>query len=504
MTANGLTYNDSCSGNALTEYYCANGTAAQAIYPCPNICLKGACANSKFPVVMGQTEQSQSLSDLVSGLIGSVAKAIGISPVKNTCTSTNSGNYFQPGSVTTPAGIYNDSCQLIPTSSFPYYLSLLTEYYCNGSVVGAEPIECNTCSNDLSACVQSPDSCTETNPGHGIYQAGSCYDNGSFTTDNGSFAYPVLSLIPDKYSDYCVGSDAVQYHLDSCRCIAKENRCPYGCADGACLSSANQTCTDINGTASNGIVSDTSHCATLGGNPTSQLVEYYCNGSSVEAMDVDCFLGCSNGACNSAPASCDPINGTNVPAGSVVYKQGGTGFNLTFYIASCVNNNTGTLQYQCNGSSVVNGTVGCPYGCTNGSCVQLGNASCISTNQNASVYVPGTTYTTHGNYSDYCAQDATSVVVFYCNGGIVANMTSACPAGTYCYNGACSKVISIDCSFYNPKPNGTWSDNGTLYTCQGKAVVTDETAKAAARPNALVDVIGSLYSNVLGFFGIHS
>ena len=98
---------------------------------------------------------------------------------------------------------------------------------------------------------------------------------------------------------------------------------------------------------------------------------------------------------------------------------------------------------------------------------------------------------------------------YSCNGSSVADTNTTCENSSICYNGTCEKAIQVDCSFYNPEPNGSWVDEkGQLYTCAPTAAAktaaeSEKTVQEAeARPNALVDVVGILYANMLLLFGI--
>jgi len=362
-TAKNVTRTDSCSwerdkGFIIKEYYCENSESKETSYICPGNCIDGACI---------QAVQNQTI----------------------TCTDSDGGiNYYIQG---TFSGMYNgtllsneDAC-LDPanwdeTSSSEW----LGEGYCENNVLKIMRYKCqNGCSN--GACIGEPQkeatqTCTDS-------------DGLDYSIKGNVVGYRLVNGNLEKYSyfDGCHNSSSlVEFYCEGNNIKGTGIiPCENGCKDGACIGEQliNQTiqCTDSDGGANFDVKGTT-------GIPEN-MKEDYCRdaGSVIEltcAIDYvgwrgdwhDCHLGCSNGACLTAPSptptpsqpTCtDSDKGKNylVKGSTTVVKADGTTETNT---DSC--NKDGTIkEWYCQDNAALGENVKCPAGriCSNGACIRF-------------------------------------------------------------------------------------------------------------------------------------
>lgn len=240
--SDGKTYTDVCvDRTAVKEYYCEDGSANHVEVSCPPgyACASGKCAESP-------------------------------------CTDSDGGSKPDvKGTVVSGSDTNTDSCKDAGT---------VTEYYCDGGSAKSKSMECASGSRCLDgACVEG--SCSDTDGGDDQYVAG------SVTKADISQADKCLS--PTKLTEYyCEGNDV--------RSKAVTCESGFECKDGACLELPKCVDSD-NGkdkftkgtvtTPSNSYVDD---CYS-----STQVLEYYCDGESVESEKLACGTGyeCKLGKC---------------------------------------------------------------------------------------------------------------------------------------------------------------------------------------------------------------
>jgi len=128
----------------------------------------------------------------------------------------------------------------------------------------------------------------------------------------------------NRYStfyDHCANDNQLNeaFCMSDGRLGAHGLNCPYGCRDGACLTSpTNTTCTDsdggknyyVQGTITSGTTQLVESCYLFNsdgsGSPVNEcsssdsrckIHEHWCEGSTIKAEEYKCLYGCSNGAC---------------------------------------------------------------------------------------------------------------------------------------------------------------------------------------------------------------
>lgn len=188
------------------------------------------------------------------------------------------------------------------------------------------------------------------------------------------------------YNDNCEntysgGNPLVEYFCTGNSMNLTRINCTDGCANGACLASpTTQTCNDsdaknyynqgrlIN---NSGTFYDTCYNST-------NVIEYFCTGTSTMSENVYCAGGCSNGACLT-PIFCSDSDG------GINYTQQGTISNHTISLVdSCASS---LLQeYYCNATEIKSQNYNCSnmgdnYVCRDGRCLIPGSGcleSCAS------------------------------------------------------------------------------------------------------------------------------
>ena len=202
LNFNNVYYSDSCtSSGLLSELYCIlNNTAyGSALYNCPGGCSNGACLPAPPAPI-------------------------------TTCTDSDGGNnYYVKGTLNFNNANYLDSC-ISP--------GLLNESYCNNTAYGSALYNCpGGCSN--GACLPAPPApittCTDSDGGNNYYVKGTVTDKNLIV--NTDLCLPTTPA-GQQVREYSCGNDSLtnfSYY-----------NCPYGCSNGACLTSNAETAEQVN------------------------------------------------------------------------------------------------------------------------------------------------------------------------------------------------------------------------------------------------------------------
>jgi hypothetical protein len=254
--ADGKTYTDVCRDKfAVKEYFCDGRDAKYEEIPCPlgYACEGGKCVESPCTDSDGGTKANE----------------------KGTATS---GNVSQ-----------TDSCDDIDT---------VTEYYCDAAEVKSKEIDCSSGKQCVDgACVEA--ACSDTDGGSDQYQKG--------TVTKGELTETDECYGTTKVTEYYCDDKAIKSSLITCGS-------GYECENGACVELP--ACTDSD----NGKDKFTKGTVSAGNNDyvddcysSTQVLEYYCDGDSVEDEKMPCGSGyeCKFGKCNELECQQDVDNFNN-------------------------------------------------------------------------------------------------------------------------------------------------------------------------------------------------
>jgi hypothetical protein len=243
------------------------------------------------------------------------------------------------------------------------------------------------------------------------------------------------------------------------------------------------------------------------------LHEMYCDNETIAYEEHTCPYGCANGACVSDPSqalySCMDSDGRsdNVHNLKCIIKESMRGLNNTA-TDTCINNNT-LLEYFCswnldnmNSSEIYN----CPNGCKDGACIKLipnqtqTTPSCVDTDGGKDYYVFGYATTDGGFHQskDSCTHDLDLekwiLYEHYCEGNSIKWIAYTCPEE--CINGACvSKGTDTPC---------VDSDKGQNYYIKGKTQGRDWVTSDFVVNEDYCITKGDKIGNVVEFFCMHN
>ena len=180
--------------------------------------------------------------------------------------------------------------------------SVLVEYFCSDNKAGLGKYTCSDghqCSD--GACVKKEEKpvCTSTDDENGAYNI---YKKGTRTVD-GTTAVEYCAENGQLVETWCKGNEGVTTMV-----VCPTN---YQCSDGACVkaTTSTATCTDTDGGKNvykkgklEGYIDGKKTSAEDGCSSTTQVVEYYCDGSEIKSTNADgefCPTNyqCSDGAC---------------------------------------------------------------------------------------------------------------------------------------------------------------------------------------------------------------
>ena len=389
---------DHCNDDGtLTEKYCSGNQISAEVYQCPFGCLEGACI------------QQQACMD-----------------------SDGGNNYYTKGTVKTEASGFcpngcTDYCEGVA----------VVEYSCNGAFSFTCPYGCSN-----GTCIQQPSNqtCTDSDGGLNYYVKGTATGTWAATPEG-----PVAAQ-----TDFCYNSTLLQ----EISCVNADPTnpnshigigqsgydCPYGCSDGACIQQT-QTCTDSDGgknyyvkgtTAGLNINNQTEisydKCWDIDGQT---LLEYYCDGNKIGwESSLKCDYGCSQGACLSSVPICNDSdsqdslyvkgyatidNGITKIYDKCGYEQGYQSTNML-------------IEAYCDGYKLRVKYPECPYGCSDGACLQqncsnecptYGTSECISPSE----------YKICGNYDmDSCNEwsQTYNCPLYGCSNGVCIDQAQTC------------------------------------------------------------------------------
>ena len=189
-------------------------------------------------------------------------------------------------------------------------------------------------------------------------------DGGDYPDVFGDIYYPYLNYYG---SDYCDGSDVVEYYCEFDGPSTTSHSCPAGCSNGAC----NPLCSDSDG----GNAPDTQGTLSYYGMPLwgaetcaspYAVLEQYCTAQGTPAITpVNCEYGCSNGACLPPPPPCYDSDNGNIYAQGTLYLYG-TPYSDDF----CQDENTLT-EFFCVGDQGYYEYISCEWGCLGGRCGRI-------------------------------------------------------------------------------------------------------------------------------------
>jgi len=172
VTTESNSFNDTCYGDSLQEYYCLNNTQLSNTNVCPNGCENGICLNETTTTtycedtdygpneyVWGATItnintlndtclSNNSLLEYTCSGTQRVSQTIGcefgceFSVCLHGCVDSDGSNKYTRGTVTTNLFVYNDSCSNDD----------VTEYSCMGEYMSSTGLSCDGLGCDNGAC----------------------------------------------------------------------------------------------------------------------------------------------------------------------------------------------------------------------------------------------------------------------------------------------------------------------------------------------------------------
>jgi hypothetical protein len=265
--------------------------------------------------------------------------------------------------------------------------------------------------------------CTETDSGNDIYNAG--------TT---TYTYKGAEKIR---SDECYSSTKLTewYCTASHNIISKTVRCPAGCQDASCIR-IEPICTNLDNGAKNDSGTFTNKCD---GN---NLITYACedSGSAVIPTTSVCDYQCKTAACVQRPFTCTDSDGGKIFNVSGTARMTFTGTTNTDSKKDVCNGKV-LKEAVCTDTGVSYVTVNCKSLCstdTNGGFCDPKPLSCIDDDgEDTSINSSATSTDVYGKattFYDKC--DGTKKVrEAYCDGNVAKSKTINC--GDMCQNGAC-------------------------------------------------------------------
>ena len=159
----------------------------------------------------------------------------------------------------------------------------------------------------------------------------------------------------------------------------------------------------------------------------SELVEFVCSPqNSCAPKQFSCPFGCAEGKCVSgAKATCDDSDGLNIAQRGRTSGNYVNGSKFSF-LDSCTGS-TKVLEYSCTGDKALRSeTIECKGGsCADGACVAIPTvAECSDTDGGRNYETAGVCSDSSGSYADSCSQN--SVVEYYCDAGYCKTIVSPC------------------------------------------------------------------------------
>lgn len=425
--------------------------------------------------------------------------------VAGTCTDSDGGkNADVAGTTSGFNGTFSDVCLGTYTiNGVPIYP--MKEFFCdpmNNSFAQVEQLNCpNGCSN--GACVSASTTPTNTSFANSTV---SCTDsdggNDIFTPGVMDFEFSQNgSVFSGSKYDKCYSGGAVEFVCpnigDPMPADPGTTPCQYGCnsARTACNPApVANTCTDsdgndvftagfvsgLNGSTGQpfsypGISSFNDVCLTQ-----TTVREWTCNNNNEPIFNnANCNNGCSNGACNPAPAqTCTDSDSSTSNSSFSIFTEGLVsginGSNGNSYRFSDVCETFGSVgqvaENFCNNNDPAVRYISCPAGCNTNNfpsraCLPAPsqNATCTDTDGGINLFIagsatgvsPSTGNTGVATLRDQCSSSI-SVVEAFCDVNTnTANITGSlrCPTGAVCSNGACLNQTNTTNTTPNPPPS---------------------------------------------------
>jgi hypothetical protein len=493
------TQNDVCSdtdgGNVITVYGTTSGYIGGSPYSHNDYCVDTSSITEYY--CSGTSEQSSSQSCGTDGYTGSdfcQGEDVYQNYTDYSCASGACGSSVTP-QLMDDCSSYNgytsgDYC--IGNAVYKNY----TSYSCSSGACGSSTtaqLQQNCSANQYcsaGACYYS-DSCSDTDGGDmpavwgyvSGYHLNSPYNFSDFCYDTdwiGEYTcYANYKVVNDErcgtdgyVGDYfCMNGDVYRNYTDS-YCMAGacginntsilQQDCVSGqyCSAGVCMWS--NSCSDTDGGNKKNVFGTTS--GYYNNNPyshddfcadSSNIVEFYCNGTSERNSTQSCGtdgyfgsyyctgnnrtrnyvdFGCASGACGNTTTptwqqNCDLSDGWN---GSAYCQSGDVYRNFNDYYCGsgyCYNNLTSVLYQDCVSGQYCSGGA-CHY---NNTCGDTDGGYVIGTQGTASGYFNDTSYSS----TDFC-QDSDVLVEYFCGGTLKYSYYVSCSnTSQVCTNGAC-------------------------------------------------------------------
>ncbi len=335
-TKGSSSYSDCCSatkygstciyeGPWLFEYICEEDTLKVTQYECPYGCQDGICVEE--------------------------------STIQNSCEDTDNGkNYYTQGTI-----IYctSSGCEDLEDQCSG---STLTERYCSGYTPAYESYDCPYGCEE-GGCLTTQPKCLDTDNGVNYYEKG----------------IAVIEGMSAQYMDFCYGDNYLkEYYCGTDQLVwSYQEKCQYGCTDGACLKKPQEFCMDSDGgldyyvlgyVTTNEIAYPSPDGCVANSNT---LMEGYCDGKVYRIQPYGCPDGCKDGVC---------VRNTQEPEDYCIDSDNGKNYFVDGNVSFCYNGECDTFEdtcyngyldeYYCNSygheSSV---TYKCPNGCGVGACI---------------------------------------------------------------------------------------------------------------------------------------
>lgn len=372
----------------LTQRYCDDYKISYKFYECPNGCLNGACIQ-------------QTCSDGIQDNGETGVDCGGPCPACQiqTCTDSDGGiNYYVKGYVTYEGYVLNgelikdfDVCAKdVITGN-----DVVQEKYCTSNGIGTIDYACpNGCSN--GACINQ--TCTDSDGGKNYYTRGKGTGPYGNTMD--------LGVIWGENPNKCEGraSDiGTSVHYDCCVDSTKYKQlneaycengtlwavgydCPYGCSNGACITTSQQTCyenqpcTIAEGSSATITTSLGNYTVKMIGASTWTQAVISVNDINKQVTVGATYLIAGANVFIKGIFMSDSINYTNplsiveLILSTQICTDSDDGKN--YYVKGTIGANTDTCygnylhEYFCVGSGVSVEEYLCPNGCSNGACIQ--------------------------------------------------------------------------------------------------------------------------------------
>ncbi|MCX8189902.1 MAG: hypothetical protein N3F05_01595, partial [Candidatus Diapherotrites archaeon] len=387
---NGNYYPDMCSSSGgIIEHYCETSASGcdtnsvkyyQSSCPTGYRCIDGAC----------QKDTGQ----------------------PSTCTDSDMGrNYYVRGTTTDPKGSYIDKCSADGKT--------LYEYYCvwDNAQMEENPTPYDYICKDGAFVEANPSSnCSDSDGGRDIYKKGTVNENGILSTDE-------CTCGGSKVKEYSCSKGRTVVAEEYCPTgyTCKDGACVQGSSPEVCNDSDGGKNFDAKGTVVFGGQTYVDFCN------GSVVNEHYCESNQGRSTTYNCPYGCSDGACLSSSygsgtrGKCTDSDGgiNGFVRGTVEYQS-----TMAIILRDYCQDNKSVKEYFCQNDEPLETIVPCPDICENGACKTSSSSGsgsgtrgkCTDSDGGINGFVRGTVEyqsTMAIILRDYC-QDNKSVKEYFC------------------------------------------------------------------------------------------